>query len=418
MVDFSLIYALILPLDRRKGAEYMDKLIRRFLFGELYHIQEYEEYFSEMSRMGFHLQEIGKFFAYFKEDKPQYLSYRIDIVNKDKKEDRIINLRTKGWNFVCEKDSFLIFSSPAGSNLKELYDTPEEQRLAIREANNKLHGKRITNMIFTIIGIGLIFYFLFVKMFINKNFYLSLNNDEFIISIIFLITSIFSSNRGRRSLEKLEKVLDNDEFLSHQGDYLLLKSRYILRKGIYSLLIIVLLICGLMKTLKNERINLHRIENLESLPIVTVEYIEKEHTNPDTNLYSRGDNIDYRNVLYKDWSLLIPKDYTIVESAKIHPNGKDRRFLIADYYLARFDFIAEGLIEDILHREAKRNPLNLIKLQRKTDSSVAYGTKRKDEIILLCRYGRQVIYLKYSNGTVSMEELAEIVMDKLESNLP
>jgi hypothetical protein len=41
--------------DREKGAECMDKLVKRFLFGDLYNIGEYEEYFSEMSRRGLHL---------------------------------------------------------------------------------------------------------------------------------------------------------------------------------------------------------------------------------------------------------------------------------------------------------------------------------------------------------------------------
>lgn len=40
---------------RKKGAECMDKLVKRFLFGDLYNIGEYEEYFSEMSRRGLHL---------------------------------------------------------------------------------------------------------------------------------------------------------------------------------------------------------------------------------------------------------------------------------------------------------------------------------------------------------------------------
>lgn len=77
---------------------------------------------------------------------------------------------------------------------------------------------------------------------------------------------------------------------------------------------------------------------------------------------------------------------------------------------------AEGLVGDILYREAYKNPLSLITVQREDVSSIAYGTESEGEIILLCRYGRQIMYLKYSNGTVSMEELAEIAMDKLKEN--
>lgn len=398
----------------------MGRLIRKTLFGELYNIQEYEEYFSEMSRIGFHLQELGKFFAYFKEDKPQYLNYRIDIVNKDKKEGRIASLRTKGWNFVCEKDLFLIFSSPEGSGLKELYDTPEEQRLAIKEANDKIHGRRLTNIVFSIAGIGFVFYILYVKLFIRKNFYLSLSDGENLISIFSLLLPIISTNRGRRSLEKLERILSSNEFLRHQGDYLLLKRKSILRRGLYLLLVLSIITGGLYKVSRDKKIRLDEIENLESIPIVTVEYLEKKHAIPDTRLYFKKDNTEYGNVLYKNWSLLIPKEYTLVESVILHDSNinevKDRSFLVVDYYLARFDFIAEGLIGDILYRESNRNPLSFISVRRENDLSVAYGTKTEDEITLLCRYGNQVVYLEYFNGTVSMEELAITVMDKLESN--
>lgn len=398
----------------------MDNLVRRVLFGELYNIQEYEEYFSEMSRIGFHLQELGKFFAYFKEDKPQYLNYRIDIVNKDKKEGRIASLRTKGWNFVCEKDLFLIFSSPEGSGLKELYDTPEEQRLAIKEANDKIHGRRLTNIVFSIAGIGFVFYILYVKLFIRKNFYLSLSDGENLISIFSLLLPIISTNRGRRSLEKLERILSSNEFLRHQGDYLLLKRKFILRRGLYLLLVLSIITGGLYKVSRDKKIRLDEIENLESIPIVTVEYLEKKHAIPDTRLYFKKDNTEYGNVLYKNWSLLIPKEYTLVESVILHDSNinevKDRSFLVVDYYLARFDFIAEGLIGDILYRESNRNPLSFISVRIENDLSVAYGTKTEDEITLLCRYGNQVVYLEYFNGTVSMEELAITVMDKLESN--
>ena len=397
----------------------MGRLIRKTLFGELYNIQEYEEYFSEMSRLGLHLQEVGKFFAYFKEGKPQYLNYRIDVVNEDKKEGRIAKLRTKGWNFVCEKDSFLIFSSPEGSNLKELYDTPEEQKLAIKEVNNKVHGRRLTNIILSIAGIGVVFYILYVKLFIKKNFYLSLNDGDTFISIISLILPILSTNRGRRSLEKLEKILDSNEFLRHQGDFTLLRSRFILRRGLYLLLVLTIVAGGIYKVLQYEKLRLYEVENLESIQIITVEYIEKEHVNRVKGLDFKGDNIDYGNVLYKNWNLFIPKEYTIVETVMLNDNANNAKnwsYLISDYYLARFDFIAEGLLGDILYRESNRNPLSLISVRRESDLNIAYGTEIEDKIILLCRCGKQVIYLSYSNGTVSMEELAEIVMDKLESN--
>lgn len=402
----------------------MDKLVRRLLIGELYNIQEYEEYFSEMSRIGLHIQEIGRFFIYFKEGKPQHLNYRIDIVKddagkKDKKEGRIAALRTKGWNFICEKDSFLVFSSPEGANLKELYNTPEEQKLAIKEAKEKIFGKRTTVVLSNIVGIMvLLFAFIGLNNSINvkHNFYLNLNNEKGIVSTVFLLMSLFRIDRGRRYLGKLEKILDSNIFLNHQGDYLLMKSRFILRRGLYLLLVLAIVAGGLYKVSQDKTISLGEVENLETIPIVTVEHIEKEPIIPALRGHSRGDDFYYGNVLHQNWSLLMPKYYTLLESAKFMDNDENRISLIADYYLARFDFIAEGLVGDILHREADKNPLSLITVQGEDELNISYGTENEDRIILLCRYGKQVIYLSYSNGTVSMEELLEIVMDKLKEN--
>ena len=81
----------------------MGKVIRKTLFGDLFNILEYEEYFSEMSREGFHLQKIGRYFAYFEEGKPNYLNYKIDIVKKDEKEFKIITPEEHQANYLKVK---------------------------------------------------------------------------------------------------------------------------------------------------------------------------------------------------------------------------------------------------------------------------------------------------------------------------
>lgn len=48
-------------------------------------------------------------------------------------------------------------------------------------------------------------------------------------------------------MEKLERLFDSNEFLRHQGDYALLKSRFILRRGLYLLLVLAIVVGGLYK---------------------------------------------------------------------------------------------------------------------------------------------------------------------------
>lgn len=396
----------------------MSKQIRKFLFGDLYNIQEYEEYFSDMSRMGFHLQRVGKYFAYFKEDKPQHLNYRIDVVKTDKKETTIIKRKTKGWNFICERDLFLIFSSPEDSSLKELYETPEEQRLEIKAVKERFFGKKITNIIVAIVAIIGIIAALHAKV-IRNRFYLTLNDLSFYKLIITSFITFLVGRDGRKSLERAEKILGNNEYLSHQGDYLLMKSKFIVRRFIYFSLILFIAGNIFNQALQNESVSLNEIKNLEELPIVTVESIENTNYKRDRKSLSRDNDTDSGNTIYKSWSLFIPEEYELVEVVKLNDQNSGiiefKQQLIVDYYLSRFDFIASGLESDILYRENIRRSLGLGQIQKGERLSV-YGVDRDNEIILLCRHGKQVVYIRYSNGTVSLEELAEMVVNKMESN--
>lgn len=400
----------------------MNKPVKKFLFGDLYNIEEYEEFFSEMSRGGLHLQKIGGFFAYFREDKPRHLNYRIDIVKKDDKgikDERIKKHKNKGWNFVCEKDIFLIFSSPEGSDLKELYETPEAQKLIIKESREKKLGKKFTNTIIPMALVLCIIIIFYVKLNVKNNFYLSLNNGKSLISMIFLLMSTFKPRRQSKKLQRLERVLDSNEFLKHQGDYLLMKGKFILRKSIFILFIMVLTISVFYRDSRAERIKLDEIMDLHILPVVTIEEIEKIDYSSDKGLALKRNETEYGNTLYRDWSLFIPKEYTLIESVVIYDQNKDksedRSYLILDYYLTRFDSIAKGLENDILYRETEKHSLELNKIKNKQDLSL-YGIEINEEIILLCRKGRQVVFLRYDNGRVSLEKLGDMVVNKLENN--
>ena len=115
----------------------MGKLKRRLLFGDLYNIQAYEEYFAEMSRQGLHLEKVGSIFMHFKEGDSEDLNYRIDMFKKDGKETKIQVHKENGWKFICDKEPFLVFSSKESSGLEELYKTPEDHRLALKEVIKK-----------------------------------------------------------------------------------------------------------------------------------------------------------------------------------------------------------------------------------------------------------------------------------------
>jgi hypothetical protein len=231
--------------------------------------------------------------------------------------------------------------------------------------------------------------------------------------------STFKPRRQSKKLQRLERVLDSNEFLKHQGDYLLMKGKFILRKSIFILFIMVLTISVFYRDSRAERIKLDEIMDLHILPVVTIEEIEKIDYSSDKGLALKRNETEYGNTLYQDWSLFIPKEYTLIESVVIYDQNKDksedRSYLILDYYLTRFDSIAKGLENDILYRETEKHSLELNKIKNKQDLSL-YGIEINEEIILLCRKGRQVVFLRYDNGRVSLEKLGDMVVNKLENN--
>lgn len=400
----------------------MGKEVRKIIIGELIYIQEYEEYFSEMSRKGLHLQRIGKFFIYFKEDKPKYLRYRIDVVNENDnendKEIAIKNYKEKGWDFVCEKDYFLIFSSPENSNLRELYETPEEQKLKIKAVKEKVFGKKFTEKIMGIMTIIFVVIIFYIKLNKNNIFYATLSYSS-LLSAVLGVINFFKSRRQKRILKRLEETLDSGVFLSHQGDYFLMRNKFIIRKTIYFLFLLFVLGNISYAVLNNEKIALNEIKNLENLPVITIDSIEEMESRAEGKLSLSGDNIDYGNIMYKNWSLIIPKDYTLVQSVRLYDEeGKKTQIsphLAVDYYLGRFDFIAKNIMDEVLFKKNKSRSLNLKPIKLEEDLSL-YGMDKKDEIILLCRYGKQVVFIRYKDGTVSIEELTDVLFEKLKSN--
>ncbi|WP_353092587.1 DUF2812 domain-containing protein [Tissierella praeacuta] len=393
----------------------MSKMIRKILVGDLFYLQEHEEYFSEMSRKGLHLQKIGRIFAYFKEGQPKSLNYRIDVISDDKQERIIEKLKEEGWNFAGKKDSFLIFSSEEGSQLKELYETPEAQKLALSTARKEIFGEKALNIFSLICTIIIII--LTVMMKLRDGLYFALAKGNEFYAFIIPLFSIYKSKEKKIRLGKIEKTLDTGEFLKHQGDYSLMKTKFIIRKIIFYFFIVAMIGILSHKISQNKKTNLSEIDDLESLPMITIADIEPmDYRRDRSRSFYKDDGIDYGNVIYQDWNLLIQKDNTLVESVVLIDKDQKRTeiepMLREDYYLTRFDFIARGLEKDILAREKERYSLSLNVIEKENEFS-CYGVEKENKKILLYRKGKQVIFLTYSNGTVSLEELIKVVAEKL-----
>lgn len=378
----------------------MGKLKRRFLFGDLYNIQAYEEYFAEMSREGLHLEKLGFIFAYFKEGDPEDLNYRIDMFKKGEKEIKIRKHEGNAWKFVGEKEPFLVFSSKENSGLEELYQTPEAQRLALKDANQKSLASNLAGVLISIIAILVLVAGIYMQVEVYKGFFLLLVEGSLLKGIILpILISVFRLMRQRWHLNRVMKTLKSGEFLSHYGNHLLGKVVFLLRNigfGLFvGLILYQIFISGASYEIDDEAI--------KDLPILRVVDIEtKDYTYPS----------DLYNSLSKSWSFFAPKRYELWESVEIvEDNNLKDLSLYVDYYLGRFDIIAKGLEEEIFHREEKYN-FKFNKLLEK-DGAICYGGEDENRSVLLCRKDLEVVLVRYYNGTSTLDDIMNAIIKKL-----
>ena len=394
----------------------MSKLVRKFLFGDLFNTGEYEEYFAEMSRQGYHLEKLGSHFAYFKEGAPNHLNYRIDMVPMAAKEEEIEKHKEEGWDFICERDNYIVVSSPANSELYELYKTPQEQKSSLAKAGKEVTGHTPLGLVITFIATLVIILLSYQMIQMEGGLILSLIRGTIILPIVFVTFSYISQLGRYLSFKKFEKSLDSGEFLNHSKNYSLLRRKYI-TKRVISLAIILLIISTLLyKVSKEEFINLSEIENLSNLPVISIRDIEGEAYK---RAHSRvpiikDDGIDYGNYIRKSWSSVVPREYALIETGIFEKKELEESnpLLITDYYSARTEGIARLLEKEIKSREEGYG-CSLEKLDEEGEY-IFYGTERDEIKNILCRKGKELVYVQYYHGTASMEDIKEAIIRKLE----
>lgn len=398
-----------------------DTRVKKLYPGDLSNIQEYEEYFSDMSKEGLHLTKLGVWFLHFKRGQPKELNYRIDLAKDDEEKIKIELHKQKGWDFIDEKEKYLVFAAEKSSGLQELYSTPEAQRLALLEAQDSkiknpiLHG--LFESISLIVLIGLILF----RISTDNGLYLSLSIGIPIITYsLFTLFPFLNRKFGKGNLKRIDRILERGEFLRHEGDYFLMKSKYLIKRLLSSILLFLVGILLFTKVYRSENVNLNLIEDLNSLPMITISDIEDTDYVYDKNNIGKESNDIFHNRIYKDWNLLIPKTYHLSEELKIKKEAtiynRKHPWLNVDYYLGRFEFISKGLENDILKRENIKYNRGLEEI-KKTNNISCYGKEIDNEIYLLLRKDKHVIWLRYREGTATMEEIINQSLEKLDKGI-
>lgn len=397
----------------------MEKKIRRLIINGQMEIGKTENWLHDLSEKGLHLKKLGSLFATFEKGEPRNINYRIDIIERKKREKKIKFHENNGWKFISNLNDFHVFSSINNSELKELYEDPKEQFEYISHLYKKAKSNTIIGIIALILFLGMM-----IPLLLLDNFYLRMVEGYVlnqILIIIFQMYVFYSIFKNYFLTKKLKKCVSKGEWINHNEPYRTSRRRAIIFYLLYFPLFILIITLPLIEISKDYRYELPYEKN--QLPVARLYDIEK---NDDLVRAERdiGDEIDFFNQVDYNWSLLAPIQYEIQERGEISNvmwndgSGKYSPSISTRFYELRFSFMSENLLNDIINRYVWRDEDKVIK---KTSDyfDVLYITINDEKKQIFGCKDNYVIYVRYY-GYGSEEDLEEQIiyeMDRYIKNL-
>lgn len=405
--------------------------IRKLFLGDLYNTWDYEVFFSKKSEEGLFLSKLGSYFAYYKEDNPKKLEYKIIPCNDDKKKDEIKKAYMAfGFDFIDYSSEFLIFSRDFIANRKFSEGELAEDLKRFEAFRDKRFGKGIKFLLKN-------FFFIMTLVFLNiitayrDGFFLSFARSRtslFFIGIV--VFNIFSDLRSKKKVEA--NIADLEANLKDKDpiyeDALKRDSMNSLLKHFFILLIIIFVALNFKQLWSSgnkedvERYNsflsqvgiesIYEAENLDGL----IANIEEEHfeyvydlnfSNPFSLLFKEKISTYETVNIFKE-NILVNEGFE-GENTATYSYRSDSFYsrLSIDYYVSDFSFILNGTFNDIVNKE-----LRSFKLE---DSIFDAGSEKylyRHEYIdnvssILYKSEDMIILIEYYGDTLNLWDIAE-----------
>ncbi|HHZ01917.1 MAG TPA: DUF2812 domain-containing protein [Tissierellia bacterium] len=368
----------------------MNKLRYRFQLSDLWELGKNESWFEHMASKGLHIKSIGKWLVTFEKGEPQNTRYRIDILYQPPTQEQLDVYKECGWELTTNKDIFYIFSSPENSNAPELHTDPMEQGFTFDLLNKEIKKNTIIFSIAAILVLSILFY----VFFFDKEPYLNLirrSSFNLIAMAIGYTYVLFASIRSFIAVKRIKNSLYNGIPINHKQSW---KLSYFFSSTVYISLIVMVLasiLTPFYTAIKRE--GYISKERLQDFPIPTIEEVE------NTKI------LDYYHDIQYNWSILAPIQYTIYEDGYVEgimqedfSGAYSQASLHIRYYELTFKSMAEGLVNDLIHRYYREYRYDWYTLDNEDMNNVfdqLYVGGRENTKLIFASSGNKVIYFKY-----------------------
>jgi heme/copper-type cytochrome/quinol oxidase subunit 2 len=394
----------------------MAKIKRKMLLNDFWRIGEYESWFAEMAKDGWHLQKVGKLFAHFQQGEPLDTRYRIATSsNKNMSSEEKLEYKEAGWNHITRFGEFNVFASPVEGQASELYADPKEQAQSLRSNYKKMRLSVI--LISVLLLLAVIFYSMLWSN--EQTPMLELVEGDAIsqITLLFIqLTFIIVMIRSMVLIRKTQKKLLEGKEIDYHVPWR--KSRTINLAIIILTAMITVPLASLIwiKALNQETVNLP-MKHTE-LPLVALADIEQTpHLERDEQVDDQ--QFDWNNHYTKKTSFFAPQQYEsreqgiVTEEEWEDGSGPYSPSIYIQAYKVRFPFMANHLMNDLFFYYDRRDYRDeqFTVLDRKGFDALTI--REIDELKeIYAVKGKGVIYVRYF-GHVDMERLLASLEERM-----
>ena len=387
----------------------MSDIVRKLMVNNMMEMGKVENWLHHLSMEGIHLKKLGSLFSTFEKGSSRNINYRIDILEKKKRKDKIDFHENRGWVLISNLNDFHVFSSDKNNELLELYENPKDQM----ESVMSLYSKMKINFIIGVISL-LVFLGLMVALISIDNFYLNMVEGYIINQLLLLIFQMyifFSIFKNYFIIRKLKKTISEGNRINHNEPYNKNRIGLIVFYSLYFPMLIMLVCLPFIKIAKDKEYMLPYEK--DQLPAVRLYDIEKNKDLVREKGTSKSD-IDFLNRVNHTWSLISPNQYEVDEHAEIGSlmwndgSGIYSPSIHTEFYELRFSFISEKLLEDLIERYVWREDISVVNKNSEYFDSL-YIAEKEEEKKMFASKDNYVISVRYY-GYGNLDELEDQIV--------
>lgn len=375
------------------------KTMRRIWWFDPWQIEEAGAWLSQLAERGWHLHRVGWIWLVFKQGEPHRFRYRCEVFRRKRDHDDFITVyREAGWEFVGTYGFFHIFRAPQDALISEIHTDSAEQAYTLLPLRSNYLRLILVATLF--LALAQAPYFIGSRNFlVNLVLYAGLG---YILSIAFMLGFIVWSLIGLARVNKIIGQLQSGAPFTHTR---VNTGTFLLKPCLIVLILVFFVVSGVFIG-RQVRSQNHFLPLPQGwLPVVRIAELAN-----DANVEGLP-----ANTFITSSSMLVPRQWFVREVAEVSRDESYTSVMLTFFYEAKSQWLAKKLGKALTTSppvQLDNYESKLILVESPFDALWIHHGRDVHELIAV--QGKYV-YLLYYDGLESMEDLLELIKEKLDS---